>query len=58
MIHPVTYAVSNTLKRSIVVAASLHFFGQRLPPSGALGAAMAISGALLYSLSMMASKGR
>ena len=58
MIHPVTYAVSNTLKRSIVVAASLLFFGQRLPRSGALGAAMAISGALLYSLSMMASKGR
>ena len=39
-------------------AASLLFFGQRLPRSGALGAAMAISGALLYSLSMMASKGR
>ena len=40
MIHPVTYAVASTLKRSIVVGASLIFFGQRLPPSGADPAAL------------------
>lgn len=50
MIHPVTYAVANTLKRSIVVASSLIFFKQRLPPSGYAGACMAIVGAFLYSL--------
>lgn len=52
LIHPVTYAVANTLKRSIVVAVALFFFGQRLPSSGAAGAAIAILGALMYSLTM------
>ncbi|KAL3918086.1 MAG: hypothetical protein SGPRY_006147, partial [Prymnesium sp.] len=86
LIHPVTYAVANTLKRSIVVGASLIFFGQRMPFSGmppsllnttpsrakphpctptfsstsgtqhktgrSIGAALAIIGALLYSISM------
>ena len=50
MIHPVTYAVANTLKRSIVVASSLVFFRQQLPPSGYAGAVMAIGGAFLYSM--------
>ena len=50
LIHPVTYAVANTLKRSIVVAVSLVFFGQRLRLSGAIGAALALVGALMYSL--------
>lgn len=50
MIHPVTYAVANTLKRSIVVASSLIFFKQCLSRSGYAGACMAIVGAFLYSL--------
>lgn len=58
MIHPVTYAVANTLKRSVVVGSSLVFFGQRLTGSGALGAAMAIVGALMYSLSMQVYRSR
>ena len=52
MIHPITYALANTLKRSIVVGASLIFFGQRLPPAGYAGAAMAILGAMSYSLAI------
>lgn len=52
MIHPITYALANTFKRSIVVAASLLFFRQSLPPAGAAGAAMALVGALGYSLAM------
>ena len=52
IIHPVTYAVANTLKRSIVVSVSLVFFGQRLPSSGLAGAAMALLGALSYSLEL------
>jgi solute carrier family 35 protein E1 len=51
VIHPVTYAVTNTLKRSIVVAVSLLVFGNRLPPLGMMGAAIAIAGAFAYSLS-------
>lgn len=53
VIHPVTYAVTNTLKRSIVVAVSLLVFGSSLPPLGLLGAGMAITGAFAYSLSML-----
>jgi solute carrier family 35 protein E1 len=52
MIHPVTYALANTFKRSIVVVASLLVFRQHLPPAGAVGAAMALLGALGYSISM------
>jgi solute carrier family 35 protein E1 len=52
MIHPITYALSNTLKRSIVVGASLVFFGQSLPPVGTAGAALALLGALGYSLAI------
>lgn len=50
MIHPVTYAVANTLKRSIVVASSLVFFQQSLPATGYAGAFMAIAGAFIYSV--------
>uniref|UniRef100_A0A7S2IC69 Sugar phosphate transporter domain-containing protein n=1 Tax=Haptolina brevifila TaxID=156173 RepID=A0A7S2IC69_9EUKA len=52
MVHPITYALANTFKRSIVVAASLLFFGMTLPPLGAAGAAMAVLGALGYSLAI------
>ena len=52
MIHPITYALANTLKRSIVVGASLLFFRQSLPASGAAGAVLAIAGALGYSLAI------
>ena len=52
MIHPITYALSNTLKRTIVVCASLIFFKQSLPPAGAAGAALAILGAMCYSITI------
>jgi drug/metabolite transporter (DMT)-like permease len=52
MIHPISYAMANTFKRSVVVGASLVFFKQRLPPAGALGAALALVGALGYSLAI------
>ena len=52
MIHPITYALANTLKRSIVVGASLVFFRQSLPPGGLAGASMAILGAFSYSLAI------
>ena len=52
MIHPVTYALANTLKRSFVVAASLLFFRQQLTPQAGAGAALALLGALGYSLAI------
>ena len=52
MIHPITYALANTFKRSIVVVASLIFFRQSLPPAGAAGAGIALLGALCYSVSI------
>jgi len=52
LIHPVTYALANTLKRSFVVAASLIFFRQRLTPQAGAGAALALLGALGYSLAI------
>jgi solute carrier family 35 protein E1 len=52
LIHPVTYAVANTMKRSLVVAVSLLFFGRSLPLRGMAGALLALSGALAYSMSM------
>ena len=58
MIHPITYALANTFKRSIVVVASLIFFRQSLPPAGVAGAAMALVGALGYSLALESAKRR
>ena len=58
MIHPITYALANTFKRSLVVFASLLFFRQSLPPMGAAGAAMALLGALGYSLAMERERAR
>lgn len=52
MIHPITYALANTVKRSIVVIASLIFFQQSLPPAAAAGAALALLGALGYSVAI------
>ena len=52
MIHPVTFALANTIKRSIVVVASLTFFHKSLPPLGTTGAALALVGALGYSIAI------
>jgi len=52
MIHPVTYALANTFKRSVVVGVSLLVFKQRLTTQAGIGAALALVGALSYSLAI------
>ncbi|KAG8462376.1 hypothetical protein KFE25_012196 [Diacronema lutheri] len=49
---PLTYAVANTLKRVLVIVGSVLTFRTRVTPAGALGAGLALVGALLYSLAL------
>jgi len=49
-VNPVTHAVGNTIKRVVVILASVLFFGTQMTPLGTLGSAIAIAGVLLYSL--------
>lgn len=49
-VAPVTHAVGNTIKRVVIILASVIVFGNQLTPLGAAGSAIAILGTLLYSL--------
>mmetsp|Transcript_58154 Transcript_58154/g.161061 ORF Transcript_58154/g.161061 Transcript_58154/m.161061 type:complete len:153 (-) Transcript_58154:329-787(-) len=49
-VAPVTHAVGNTIKRVVIILASVVVFGNQLTPLGAAGSAIAIFGTLLYSL--------
>ena len=49
-VHPITLAVGNTLKRVVVIVASLIVFRNPITPVAALGSAIGIGGVLLYSL--------
>ena len=49
-VHPVTLAVGNTLKRVILILASLLVLNESMQPLAALGAAIAIAGTLVYAL--------
>lgn len=49
-VAPVTHAVGNTIKRVVIILASVIVFRNPLSPLGALGSAIAIAGTLLYSL--------
>jgi len=49
-VHPVTLAVANTLKRVVLILASLLVLGESMQPLAALGAAVAIAGTLAYAL--------
>ena len=49
-VAPVTHAVGNTIKRVVIILASVIVFGNKLTPLGAAGSAIAIFGTLLYSL--------
>lgn len=50
LVHPVALAVGNTIKRVVLIASAVVFFHSPLDPMGALGAAVAIAGSLLYAL--------
>jgi solute carrier family 35 protein E1 len=49
-VHPITHAVGNTIKRVVVLVASVIAFGTTMQPLAIFGSAMAVTGTLLYSL--------
>ena len=49
-VAPVTHAVGNTVKRVVIILASIVVFRNPITGLGALGSAIAILGTLLYSL--------
>ena len=49
-VAPVTHAVTNTVKRVVIILASILIFKTTVTPLGALGSAITVAGALLYAL--------
>jgi solute carrier family 35 protein E1 len=49
-VHPVTLAVGNTMKRVLIMVASVIVFRNQISIQAGIGAAVGISGVLLYSL--------
>ena len=49
-VHPVTHAVGNTVKRVVIIVASVIVFKNPIDWRGWLGSAIALGGVLLYSL--------
>lgn len=50
LVHPVTHAVTNALKRVVLIAASVVIFRTPLSLQVLAGSALAVGGTLLYSL--------
>jgi solute carrier family 35 protein E1 len=55
-VNPVTHAVGNTLKRVVIIVASVIAFKTPMSTGSIIGSSVAIFGTLLYSLAMNASK--
>lgn len=49
-VHPITHAVGNTIKRVVIILASVVVFGTPMTPLNKLGSSLAIFGVLLYSI--------
>ena len=49
-VHPVTHAVSNTVKRIVIILSSVIVFNNKMTLSGIFGTTLAISGVFLYSI--------
>ncbi|EOD20084.1 hypothetical protein EMIHUDRAFT_451082 [Emiliania huxleyi CCMP1516] len=49
-VAPVTHAVTNTVKRVVIILASILVFKTTITPLGAAGSAITVAGALLYAL--------
>lgn len=50
-VHPVTHAVSNTVKRVVIILSSVMAFNNKMTSAGIFGTCLAISGVFLYSIS-------
>lgn len=55
-VNPVTHAVGNTIKRVVIIIASVVAFKTPMSTGSMIGSSIAIFGTLLYSLAMNASK--
>jgi len=55
-VNPVTHAVGNTIKRVVIIVASVIAFATPMSTGSIIGSSVAIAGTLLYSLAMNASK--
>jgi len=49
-VAPVTHALGNTIKRVVIIIASVIVFGTKMSQQGVIGSSIAIGGVLLYSL--------
>uniref|UniRef100_A0A7S1XYR7 Sugar phosphate transporter domain-containing protein n=1 Tax=Phaeomonas parva TaxID=124430 RepID=A0A7S1XYR7_9STRA len=49
-VHPITHAVGNTIKRVVIIVASVIFFKTKMSMQSIIGSSIAIFGVLLYSL--------
>lgn len=57
-VNPVTHAVGNTIKRVVIIVASVVAFKTPMSTGSIIGSSIAIAGTLLYSLAMNASKNK
>lgn len=55
-VNPVTHAVGNTIKRVVIIVASVVAFKTPMSTGSIIGSSIAILGTLLYSLAMNSSK--
>ena len=55
-VNPVTHAVGNTIKRVVIIVASVIAFKTPMSRGSVVGSSVAIMGTLLYSLAMNGSK--
>lgn len=56
-VNPVTHAVGNTIKRVVIIVASVIAFKTPMSTGSIIGSSIAITGTLMYSLAMNAFKG-
>mmetsp|Transcript_2567 Transcript_2567/g.7126 ORF Transcript_2567/g.7126 Transcript_2567/m.7126 type:complete len:382 (-) Transcript_2567:83-1228(-) len=57
-VNPVTHAVGNTIKRVVIIVASVVAFKTPMSTGSIIGSSIAIAGTLMYSLAMNASKSK
>merc|ERR1712228_828432 len=57
-VNPVTHAVGNTIKRVVIIVASVIAFKTPMSTGSIIGSSIAIAGTLLYSLAMNAFKAK
>jgi solute carrier family 35 protein E1 len=57
-VNPVTHAVGNTVKRVVIIIASVIAFNTKMSTGSIIGSTIAILGTLMYSLAMNASKAK